>query len=323
MPTNDYSIASKLLHQFALDAPFVAQTSFDIERAIYKTKVSRSLPHVFVTGLARAGTTILMRSLYQTGKFRSLTYHDMPFLFMPNLWSKISKAFRIDGEVKERAHGDGIEVSFNSPEAFEEVFWRIYCGNDYIQNNHLSSHEVNKQILDLFVEYVSLIILNSPKDKGRYLSKNNNNIVRLPDIRRAFRNAVILVPFRDPVQHANSLLRQHLLFTKRHKDDGFSYKYMRWLGHHEFGLTHKPFIFNEHSKVLSYDIMDINYWLTLWVEVYSYVQKHLPEKAFFVSYERLCQDPKCVMEKILKISNVSYNAEGFADFLKAPRSVRV
>ena len=43
-------------------------------------------------------------------------------LSAPNLWSKISFRNK-DLELKERAH-NGIKVSTESPEAFEEVFWK-------------------------------------------------------------------------------------------------------------------------------------------------------------------------------------------------------
>ena len=46
--------------------------------------------HVFVTGMARSGTTILLQALHDTGKFASLTYADMPIVLSPNLWSKFN-----------------------------------------------------------------------------------------------------------------------------------------------------------------------------------------------------------------------------------------
>ena len=52
-------------------------------------------------------------------------YKDMPFILAPNLWSKLSfNKKNID--LVERAHGDGIRVSVESPEAFEEVFWMTF-----------------------------------------------------------------------------------------------------------------------------------------------------------------------------------------------------
>ena len=77
---------------------------------------------LFITGLARSGSTILLNTLYETGQFASLKYSDMPFVVCPNIWSKINFMKKSNYEKKIRAHDDGIEFSITSPEAFEEVF---------------------------------------------------------------------------------------------------------------------------------------------------------------------------------------------------------
>ena len=51
-------------------------------------------------------------------------YADMPFILAPNLWSKINLNHQT--ELSERAHGDGILINSESPEAFEEVFWKTF-----------------------------------------------------------------------------------------------------------------------------------------------------------------------------------------------------
>ena len=132
MPDSDYNAASRFLHRIALGMPLVTQASFDIEQMLNPPPALADGRHVFVAGLARAGTTILLRALHDTGAFRSLTYRDMPFVLMPNLWAKLSRGSRQYQQQKERAHGDRIQVNFDSPEAFEEVFWRTFCGKDYI-----------------------------------------------------------------------------------------------------------------------------------------------------------------------------------------------
>ena len=71
-------------------------------------------------------STILLNAIYKSNVFASLSYSDMPFVLAPNLWSKISFKKK-DLELKERAHGDGIKVSTESPEAFEEVFWKTFA----------------------------------------------------------------------------------------------------------------------------------------------------------------------------------------------------
>ena len=92
------------------------EVTFDFESTNISSS-SESEDHVFITGLARAGTTILLNALYKSNVFASLSYSDMPFVLAPNIWSKISFNKK-DLEPKERAHGDGIKVSKQSPEAF-------------------------------------------------------------------------------------------------------------------------------------------------------------------------------------------------------------
>ena len=70
----DYSVLGKVLHRLALGAPAVAEMLHDMERGMFlKSAPADSGRHVFVTGLARAGTTILMREIHRTGDFGSLT----------------------------------------------------------------------------------------------------------------------------------------------------------------------------------------------------------------------------------------------------------
>jgi hypothetical protein len=83
-------------------------------------------------GLPAPGTTILMREIHRTGQFGSLTYADMPFVLAPNLWARLSSKGSKPGTKAERAHGDGIEVDTQSPEALDEVYWRTFDGKTYI-----------------------------------------------------------------------------------------------------------------------------------------------------------------------------------------------
>ncbi|MGB5838386.1 MAG: hypothetical protein WBH14_15195, partial [Albidovulum sp.] len=121
---SDYSALDRLLHRMALASPVVAEMMHDMERGMFlKSAPEDGGQHVFVTGLARAGTTILMREIHRTGDFGSLTYADMPFVLAPNLWARLSKKGQTAGVKAERAHGDGIEVDTQSPEALDEVYW--------------------------------------------------------------------------------------------------------------------------------------------------------------------------------------------------------
>jgi hypothetical protein len=313
LETSDYSFGDRLLHHLVLGVPFISKVSFELD-GLFPNKDHPVEKHVFVSGLARAGTTILMRTFFNTGQFRSLTYRDMPFVLMPGVWKKLSKSFHKQEEAKERAHGDGIYVDFDSPEAFEEVFWRTFSGDDYIFDNCLQPHSVSEELIEQFRLYVRRIIASSSK---RYLSKNNNNILRIGAIRKAFPESLIIIPFREPLQQAISLLNQHQKFCDRHSNDKFSYNYMRWLGHHEFGMTHKPFQF-EKETLSDYEADNINYWLNIWINTYSYLLNNAPSDSIFVCFEDLCESPVETLRGLFESAELLLDEDRLNNTFNAP-----
>lgn len=326
MSDSGYNFWSRLTHRIALQSKAVAEISFDLENTITSKKATSSLEkHVFVSGLARSGTTMLMRYLYETGNFRSLTYLDMPFVLMPNTWKKVVRS-KISNEHKERAHKDGIMVSFDSPEAFEEVFWRVFTGDKYIKEDRLNLYHIDKDILTKYQDYVNNILLSGSADKqNRYLSKDNNNVLRLNYIHQCFPNAFIIIPFRDPLQHALSLLNQHLHFSKIQSEDKFSLDYMNWLGHFEFGLNQKPFYLNDDetfNKMRQYDIADLNFWLLSWLNYYKYVNNIAASNSIFFNYEKFCEAPTTILTKLFEITGVEYLITNLPSFIPASKPAK-
>jgi len=301
---NDYSMGDRILHRLALGISLIRRASFDIETLIAPhDRLSPELKHVFICGLARAGTTILMRCFYDSGRFCSLTYRNMPFVLMPNIWKRVSGRFQVHGQARERAHGDGLLVDFDSPEAFEEVFWRTFCGRQYILKDCLKPHDVSVETINRFRTYIASVTASSDTPGQCYLSKNNNNLLRIPAIRRAFPGALIVIPFRDPLQQAFSLFTQHRQFLAMHAGDSFSRDYMCWLGHHEFGAAHKPFSFTG-VPANTYQPDDINYWLSLWISTYHFLIETASPGAVFVCYEELCHDPATVLGKLFGAAGI-------------------
>jgi len=283
----DYSLAEKILHYVALQSRFTGQMLFDIERSIYLKAAPNQVvgKHVFVSGLARSGTTILMRAIYNSDQFASLTYKDMPFVLCPNLWRAVTNRYSRKPFSQERAHGDGIIVDFNSPEALDEVFWKVFSGEDYIKEYGLVPYNPSAETLNSFSDYVRLILHS--RNKSRYLSKNNNNILRISAIKSIFPNAIFIIPIRDPLTHSWSLLSQHQRFSTA---SVFTKRYMTWLVHHEFGATQKPFIFNSTPQSLI-DSDELLYWVELWFNCYEYLSQFINDTGtdiYFVPYESLC-----------------------------------
>jgi len=301
-----YDLAARLLHRIALGTALVRQATFDLDKAVGnrlwpvdQDVLEGHAEPVFVTGLARAGTTLVLQRLFDSGHFATLTYRDMPFVLAPRLWQKLSARFRRQGAVGERAHADGVLVGFDSPEAFEEVFWLTFAGDLYLHADRLSPHDAPDELVSLFRRYVGMVLASAQSapdpDAGaaRYLSKNNNNVLRLGALRKAFPRAHIVVPFRNPDDHASSLHRQHLRFQETLKNDRFGRDDMRWLGHFEFGTDHRPFAFGdwlERRHALS--PANTQYWFAYWSAVYAWVLEQDDPDLLFLDFDALCANPE-------------------------------
>ena len=120
-----YSFLDIILNkQFLDDTPI---SNFLFERILNKSKehtIKNKKSHIFITGLARSGTTILLNKLFQSSSNTSLLYKNMPFILFPELANLFSKSFyQKESKKIHRYHNDGIEINHNSPECFDEIFF--------------------------------------------------------------------------------------------------------------------------------------------------------------------------------------------------------
>jgi hypothetical protein len=289
----------------AFAAPFVQLTAADIEKMICGASYStvRASRPIFITSLPRAGTTLMLEALNHFPSLASHLYRDMPFVLAPVLWSRLSGPFRQPSSLAERAHGDGLAIGFDSPEAFEEILWRTFWPRMYGRDGIAlwTADDYNRDARGFFVDHMRKIVaLRRPgrPDTGRYLSKNNANIARLDLIVRMFPDAKILLPVRQPVEHARSLLRQHRNFLQMHRRSPFVRRYMADLGHYEFGDVHRPIRFEGVNELVApRDPLTTDYWLAYWICAFEHVLLHL-NNVIVVSYEGSCADPERAVEAI-------------------------
>lgn len=287
----DYSLLDRSIHRLAFASRSVQLSAADIERTLYGSRFRDIQVHkpVFITSLPRAGTTLLLEIFSLIPGIATHRYRDMPFVMAPILWQEVSRHFRKQSTLKERAHGDGMQVGYDSPEAFEEVLWHAFWPEKYKPDGILtwSGDDWNDDFRNSFVEHMQKIIalrMDGQTGPGRYVSKNNANIARIGLLRRLFPDAYIVVPFRHPVDHAASMLRQHRNFLARHASDPFSKKYMRDIGHFEFGQLHRPIRF---AGAPDGDTETIEYWLEYWISAFKHIMA-MQAQVVLVSFEHLC-----------------------------------
>lgn len=260
-----YSKGEVLLHKMALSSKATKTLLFDLEKQFFLKSAPETSDHLFICGLARAGTTALLNALHQTGAFASPTFEDMPFILSPNLWQRIAGKFARTTEATERAHGDGLQISASSPEALDEVFWSLTDSyQNFTDGIAVTPYDLTEEAIWDFGNFAALYCARY--GKSRYLSKNNNNIFRLNNLAPQLRDATFLMPFRAPDQQAFSLYTQHRKFLQT---DAFGQAYMTWLGHFEFGKTHRRYRF---PRSVATDLQPHNpdYWLNTWLETYQY-----------------------------------------------------
>lgn len=281
-----YSRADRLLHRLALGWAGAIETSFDLEWAAFG-KAASAIPverPIFVCGLARAGTSLVTRTIAAAPGLASPRYRDMPFPLAPNGWARLAGRRRL--AAAPRGHGDGLGHDLDTPEAIEEAFWRCFEGGRYLRPEGLAPVPPERGTLARFRRYMALVLLAG--GGRRYVSKNNNNILRVASLAGAFPDALFVHPFRHPAAQAASLERQHVRAVERQKADPFRLRYAEWLGHHEFGLGRRPFLLPGGGGG----------WLGTWSAVYRHLLDQ-PEgvrgRQFFLDYDTLCRSPERVL----------------------------
>jgi Sulfotransferase family len=297
---------------------------------------------IYVTGLARSGSTILLELLAAHPDVATHQYRDFPLIPIPLWWNWFfDRASRKETQPVERAHKDRIAVTPESPEAMEEILWMAFFADchDAATSNVLSEQASAPEFEAFYRDHIrKLLLLRQGK---RYLAKGNYNISRLGYLRKLFPDARFVVPVRDPVGHIASLMKQHRLFCEEETRDPRILDYMRRAGHFEFGLNRRPINLADADTVRRIEALwqrgdEVEGWAVYWGAVYGFVADLVENDAtvarqtLLVDYENLCQEPARVLaqvyrhceleiapsalqEQAARISAPSYYKSGFSD----------
>ena len=266
---------------------------------------------VYITSLARSGTTILTEMLERHPDLTSHRYSDFPNVWTPYWRNYLLEKTRSQAQkMEERAHKDRIQVSNDSPEAVEEVLW-MFCFpslHDAGVDNVLDGQLLNSKF-DLFYREHILKLL-AVRHAKRYLAKDNYNVSRIRYILALYPDAKFLIPVRDPVHHVASLAKQHALFSQASREDPRVPLQLALSGHFEFGPRRVPVNFG--NSQLNQAIIDcwlhgreVEGWARYWAETYQHILGQLEEfpevrsACLLFRYEDLCTHSAQLIDTIL------------------------
>ncbi len=287
-----YTNLDKSLHRLFLGNSQLSEFLYDRLLKKGQSKEIDSCNHIFVTGLARSGTTAILNKLYASQKIGSFLYKHMPFILSPTLakvYSNLNSSQKVKGV--ERLHKDSIYINSHSPECLDEVFW--------IKSfPHLKKiHPVEYQnISNAVLSGYSYLLSSFAKiqNQSRMLIKNNNHHIRLKVLSKYFPNSHFLCLIRDPIAHSRSLLSQHLNFLEIHQKDPFALEYMNLIGHYEFGQNCIPFSYSSDNQkwYSGLNKLTLEYWLLQWINTYKWIFNSdiaNYKNVHIIVYERICE----------------------------------
>ena len=280
-----------------------------LSRKILKFQVDAP---IYITGLARAGTTINLEMLSKHPDVITHRYIQIPLIYLPYVMTNFAKKTNVFTDMVERIHKDGIFVNRDSPEALEEVIWQDFFEKLHNANvsNIIDSKVSNRNFEKFYRNHISKMLLTH--NKSRYLTKNNYNVSRMEYLNKIFPKAKFLLIIRNPIDHIASLIKQNKLFEEFGAKYPHLVHFTQLIGHYEFGHYRKCInvgnfeMVQKLKKIWLTNSNDVKAWALYWVSIYSFVSdilnknKKLADATLIVRYDDLVNNPSETIDKILE-----------------------
>jgi hypothetical protein len=294
------------LSRFFSDRPGLCRYlgSLETKMSLGKIEAQAIDRPIYVTGLARSGSTILLTCLAAHEQTATHRYRDYPLVSVPLWWNRfVDHAAGNRNEPVERFHQDGIFITPDSPEAMEEILWMMFFPDCHLpaRSNILDAKTRCPAFETFYRDHVRKILFL--RRGSRYLSKANYHVTRMGYLKALFPDARFVIPVRNPLDHLASLSRQHRLFCEAEERDPRVLNYMRTAGHFEFGLDRRPINTGcletvDRIRELWQDGQEVRGWALLWASVYRYVgdllaaDDALRAASIVVHYDDFCRFPE-------------------------------
>ncbi|MEM8951827.1 MAG: sulfotransferase [Pseudomonadota bacterium] len=280
---------------------------------------------IYVAGLARSGSTFLLEALAEHEDTVTHRYKDFPPVFTPYWWNRFLGFMpKKEAAPAERAHKDGIKITEESPEAFEEALWMAFHPSlhDPKTSAMLGRDQADAAFENFYRDHVRKLL--AVRGGRRYLSKGNYNLTRLAYLQKLFDDARFVLPIRAPAWHIASLIKQHRLFRDGLANNRKALDHMRRVGHFEFGPDRRPINADDDQMILA--ILDLwergeevegqaRYWAHLHGKIADQLEgdAQLREAVLIVGYEDLCADPEPMIRKLFDHCRLSIGEDRVKD----------
>jgi hypothetical protein len=286
----------------------------DVESRLLRRRLREQVADrpVYVTGLARAGTTITLELLSRHPDVATHRYRDMAQPYLPFVWNRLLDRLPLPApRPAERLHKDGIFVSRDSPEAVEETIWNWFFPRLHDEEHPavLDATTSNPPFEGYYRDHIGKLLL--AHGRQRYLTKANYHVTRLAYLVRLFPAARFLVVVRQPTAHYASWLKQHELISRTHQHDPRWLAATRSVGHHEFGEGQRFINAGDTDRVrairTAWDTgQRARAFGTYWSSIYGHMldlTDHDPlvrQATMVVRHEDLCAHPRETIDRILE-----------------------
>ncbi|MCA9081162.1 MAG: sulfotransferase [Planctomycetaceae bacterium] len=284
---------------------------------------------IYIAGIARSGSTILLEALAAHSVAATHQYRDFPMLFTPYWWSQTHS--KQPSLPVERAHGDGLMVTPESPEAMEEVFWQAYFthAHDPHQCQVLDRSTSHPAFEQFYRDHLRKLL--HLRGGSRYVSKGNYNFSRMAYLHTLFPDARFVVPIRRPEAHIASLMKQQRLFEAGETKYPRALAQMQRIGHYEFGLDRRPINVGNTDLIREVEQLwksgeAVRGWARYWSHLYGWMADQLDSDpllrhaAQIIRYEDLCAAPAAVLNRMRTHCQLGDDAKfaAFAGQIHAP-----
>lgn len=256
---------------------------------------------IYVAGLARSGSTVLLETLASYRGVCSHRYRDFPFVFTPVWWNRfLDRSPRKSATMKPRVHADGLLVSSESPEALEEPLWSAFFANAHTpdESQVLDKNTSHAAFEEFYRNHIRKLL--ALRGGNRYACKGNYHVSRLEYLLKMFPDARFILPIRNPRDHVASLMKQHRLFVAGETRHPRSLDQMRACGHFEFGLDRQAINFGDGEATDSVEELwshgeEARGWARYWSQVYGFLADRMEANVSlrnateFVWFHHLCE----------------------------------